>query len=58
MSLLGLGAYYGIVGHHCSAEGAGNLLECVLGAFSTGFFVDWQLPMGFECCCCRSARGC
>ena len=29
------------------AEGAGNLLECVLGSNIFGLFADWQLPVAF-----------
>ena len=30
------------------AEGAGNLLECALGAYTSGLLAGWQLPVGFD----------
>ena len=30
------------------AEGAGNLLESALGAYTSGLLVDWLLPVGFD----------
>ena len=30
------------------AEGAGNLLECALGLYTSGLLADWQLPVGFD----------
>ena len=30
------------------AEGAGNLLESALGAYTSDLLVDWQLPVGFD----------
>ena len=30
------------------AEGAGNLLESALGAYTSGLLVDWQMPVGFD----------
>ena len=29
-------------------EGVGNLLECALGAYTSGLLLDWQLPVGFD----------
>ena len=30
------------------AVGAGNLLECALGRYTSGLLDDWQLPVGFD----------
>ena len=30
------------------AEGAGNLLECALGSYTSGLLAEWQLPVGFD----------
>ena len=32
----------------CPTQGAGNLLECALGSYTSGVIVEWQLPDGFE----------
>ena len=37
-----------LLGRKIPAEGAGNLLECALGAYTSGLLVDWQLPVGFD----------
>ena len=29
-------------------DGAGNLLECVLGPYTSDLFGDWRLPVGFD----------
>ena len=29
-------------------DGAGNLLECALGPYTSGLLDDWQLPVGFD----------
>ena len=57
----GLGVSCGMVGYLWSQgvdggspwaedpdEGAGNLLECAFGAYTSGLLVDWQLPVGFD----------
>ena len=30
------------------AEGAGNLLECALGPYTSGLLTEWQLPVEFD----------
>ena len=30
------------------ADGAGNLLECALGPYTSDLFGDWRLPVGFD----------
>ena len=30
------------------AKGAGNLLECALGPYTSGLLEEWQMPVGFD----------
>ena len=30
------------------AEGAGNLLECALGSYTSGLHTEWQMPVEFH----------
>ena len=46
--LFSLGVMVDHLGHRAPAEGAGNLLECVLGRYSSDVLMVWQLPDGFD----------